>query len=61
MRLMNAKSELTEKELYMSLVNMQNSKLVGNNRLTIEFFVIFWDEMKYVFLNSCRTVERKKE
>ena len=53
--------ELSEKELYISLMSMQNDKSPGNDGLTKEFFVTFWEDIKDVFLNLCRTAKRKKE
>ena len=52
-------NQLSEKELYMSLMNMQNDKSPGNNGLTKELFVTFWEDIKgscfflFFFLNSC--------
>ena len=40
---------------------MQNNKSPGNNGLTKEFFVTFWEDIKDAFLNSCRTAKLKKE
>ena len=42
-------NELSEKDLYISLMSMQNNKSPGNDGLTKEFFV-----------NSCRTAKLKK-
>ena len=53
-------NELSEKELYISLTSMQNNKSPGNDGLTKEFFVTFWEDIKDVFLNSCRTAKLKK-
>ena len=53
--------ELSEKELYISLMSMQNNKSPGNDGLTKEFFVTFWEDIKDAFLNSCRTAKLKKE
>ena len=53
--------ELSEKELYISLMSMQNNKSPGNDGLTKEFFVTFWEDIKDAFLNSCRAGNLKKE
>ena len=41
-------------------MSIQNKKLPANDGLTKEFFVTFWGDIKYVFLNSCRTAKPKK-
>ena len=38
--------ELSEKELYISLMSMQNNKSPGNDGLTKELFVTFWEDIK---------------
>ena len=47
--------ELSEKELYISLMSMQNNKSPGNDGLSKEFFVTFWEDIKDVFFKfmSC--------
>ena len=42
-------------------MNMQNNKSPGNDGLTRKFFVAFWEDIKDVFLNLCRTAKLKKE
>ena len=42
-------NELSEKELNMSLMRMQNNKSPGNDGLTTEVFVTFWEDIKDVF------------
>ena len=54
-------NELSEIELYISLMSMQKNKSPGNDGLTKEFFVAFWEDIKGVFLSSCRTGKLKKE
>ena len=39
---------------------MQNNKSPGNDGLTKEFFVTFWEDINDVFLNSGRTAKLKK-
>ena len=41
-------------------MNMQNNKLPGNDGLTKEFFVTFWEDIKDVSLNSCRIAKLKR-
>ena len=45
-------NQLSEKELYMSLMNMQNNKSPGNNGLTKELFVTFWEDIKDVLFSK---------
>ena len=42
-------NELPEKELYISLMSMQNNKPPGNDGLKKEFFVTFGEDIKDVF------------
>ena len=52
-------NELPEKELYISLMSMHNKKSPENDGLTKEVFVTFWEDVKDVFLNSCRTAKQR--
>ena len=40
---------------------MQNNKSPGNDGLTKEFYKTFWNEMKYLFMNSIMEAREKKE
>ena len=42
-------------------MSIQNIKSPQKYGLTKEFFVTFWENIKYVSLNSCRTAQLKKE
>ena len=42
-------NELSEKELYISLMGIQNNKSPGKDGLTKEFFVTFWKDIKDAF------------
>ena len=42
-------------------MSMQNNNSPGNDGLTKELFVTFWEDMKYIFLNSCCKTKLKKE
>ena len=46
--------DLTEKDLYKSLRNMQNNKSPGNDGLTKKFYETFWDDLKEILVNSVR-------
>ena len=46
-------SELTEKEIYDSLIGMENSKS-NQYGLTKQFYCTFWNEIKNIFMNSLR-------
>ena len=53
--------ELSESELYDALKSMPNSKSPGNNGLTKEFFLSFWDDIKDIYISFIRTAGIKKE
>ena len=42
-------NELVAKELFMTLVSIQNDKSPGNDTLIKQFLVTFWDEVKDTF------------
>ena len=46
--------ELTKKEIYQSLINMENNKSPGNSGLKKEFYCTFWNKIKNIFINSLR-------
>ena len=46
--------ELRKKEIYQSLINMENNKSPGNNGLTKEFYCTFWNEIKNILINLLR-------
>ena len=37
---------ITEKELFIALQSMENNKSPGNDGLTKEFYITFWNEVK---------------
>ena len=49
----------SEDELLISLKSMQNDKTPDNDRLTKEFYEIFWNEIKYFFLKSLKQPQRQ--
>ena len=52
--------ELTEKELYNALIDIDNNKSSGNDGLTKEFYYTFWNDIKDVFITSIIESKRKK-
>ena len=53
--------ELTEKDLYDSMKSMKNDKSSGNDGLTKEFYVTFWDDIKATFIFSLKQAIKRKE
>ena len=53
--------ELTEKDLNDFMKSMQNDKSPGNDVLTKEFYVTFWDDIKATFISSMRQAKKRKE
>ena len=53
--------ELTEKDLYDSMKSMKNDKSPGNDGLTKEFYVTFWDDIKATFVSSLKQAKERKE
>ena len=53
--------ELTEKDLYDSMKSIDNDKSPGNDDLTKEFYVTFWDDIKATFISSIRQAKERKE
>ena len=53
--------ELTEKDLYGSMKSMKNDKSPGNDGLTKEFYVTFWDDIKATFVSSLKQVKERKD
>ena len=42
-------------------MSVQNDKSLRNDELTKKFFVTLWNDIKDIFINSCRTANLKKE
>ena len=50
-----------EKDLFDSMKNMENDKSPGNDGLTKEFYVTFWDDIKATFISSLKQAKERKE
>ena len=53
--------ELTEKDLYDSMKSMKIDKSPGNDGLTKEFYVTFWDDIKATFISSLKQAKERKK
>ena len=58
---MLCEGELTESELCDALKDIPNNKSPGNDGLTKEFFLSFWDAIKDIYISSIRTAGIKRE
>ena len=52
--------ELTEKDIYKSMISFDNNESSGNNGLTKEFYQTFLQDMKDIFFNSLQKSKRLK-
>ena len=52
--------ELTEKDIYESMIGFDNNKSPGNDGLTKEFYQTFWHDVKDIFFNSLQESKRLK-
>ena len=52
--------DLSDIELYNSLISMKNEKSPGNDGFSKEFFVIFWEDLKETFVDSIKEAKRCK-
>ena len=52
--------ELTEKDIYESMISFDNNKSPGNDGLTKEFYQTFWQDVKDIFFNSLQEFKRLK-
>ena len=53
--------ELTEKDFCDSMRSMKNDKSPGNDDLTKEFYITFWDDIKETFISSLKQAKQRKE
>ena len=51
---LSCEGNLTEKEIYNSLISFENNKSPGNDGLTKEFYCTFWDNTKDTFMKSLK-------
>ena len=52
--------ELTEKDIYESMISFDNNKSPGNDGLTKEFYQTFWQDVKEIFFNSLQESKQLK-
>ena len=52
--------ELTEKDIYESMIGFDNNKSPGNDGLTKEFYQTFWQDVKEIFFNSLQESKQLK-
>ena len=50
--------ELTEKDIYKSMVGFGNNKSPGNDGLTKKFYQTFWQDVEDIFFNSLQESKR---
>ena len=53
--------ELTEKDLYDSMKSIENDNSPGNDGLTKEFYVTFWEDIKATFIASLEQAKDREE
>ena len=51
-------AELTEKDIYKSMVGFDNNKSPGNDGLTKEFYQTFWQDVEDIFFNLLQEPKR---
>ena len=52
--------ELTEKDIYESMIGFDNNKSPGNDGLRKEFYQTFWQDVKEIFFNSLQESKQLK-
>lgn len=57
----NLEALLSEKELHKALLDLRNNKSPGPDGLTKEFYVEFWTDLKYLYMDMVKDVKSKKE
>ena len=56
----SCEGNLTEKEIYNSLISFKNNKSPGNEGLTKEFYYTFWGDIKNTFMKSLKESKKLK-
>ena len=59
--MLSCKGDLTEEKIYKSLTSFKNNKSPGNDRLTIEFYCCFWNDIKDIFMTSLCESKKLKQ
>ena len=54
-------TEITEKEIYETLTSMENDETPVSNRLSKDFYEVFWDDVKIPLLESTKDTFIKEE
>ena len=57
---LSCEANLTEKEIYNTLISFENNKSPGNDGLTKEFYYTFWDDIKDTFMKSLKESKKLK-
>ena len=57
---LSCEGNLTEKEIYNSLISFESNKSPGNDGLTKEFYCTFWDDIKDTFVKSLKESKKVK-
>ena len=55
------KSPLSTEELFSALKDLKKDKSPGDDTLTKEFFVYFWNELKDLYIKCIIEINEKKE
>ena len=59
-KLLSCEGNLTEKEIYNSLISFENKKSPDNNGLTKEFYCTFWNDIKDTFIKPLKESKQLK-
>ena len=54
-------TEITEKEIYETLTSMENDETPVSNRLSKDFYEVFWDDVKIPLLELTKVAFIKEE